>query len=217
MLPKPWTSARGATRRSSQRRRGALLLPLPPALLAMLLLHPRLPAQGATPASSGQSDTHPAAAPTGCLPTHDGYLRARLQGASDLDIQWSDAQLQCDGGVRPTGTGILLTFAGRTRHGGHRLRFVFGIDAAAATGVTRERAANVTVIFEGERRLYSTRGDTHCTVDRLQQTPAAVGGKSRTLRVQARGFCISPATALEGRGDLLLSRFDFAGLIRLGA
>lgn len=183
----------------------------------MLLLYPQFPAHSAVPAATGKGASHTAAARKGCLPSHDGYLRARLQGASDLDIRWSDAQLQCDGGVRPTGGGILLTFVGRTRHGGHRVRFVFGIDAPAASGVTRERAANVTVIFEGERRLYSTRGDSHCTVDRLQQAPASVTGQSRTLRVQARGFCIAPATALDGRGDLLLSRFDFAGLIHLGA
>ncbi len=184
----------------------------------------------AAPASGSSAGAGPV--PRGCLPSHDGYLRARLRGASDLDIRWSDAQLQCDGGRRATGKGILLTFAGRTREGGHRVRFVFGIDAAAAAGVTRERAANVTVIFEGERRLYSTRGDSRCTVDLLQQTPVGerlqaqqplrarqiprAQQSRRALRVQARGFCIAPATALDGQGELLLSRFDFAGLIRLG-
>jgi hypothetical protein len=151
----------------------------------------------------------------GCLPSHDGYLQARLRGASDLDIHWSDAQLQCDGGARPAARGILVSFVGRTAQGGHRVRFVFGIDAPARAGVTRERAVNVTVIFEGEQRLYSTRGDGRCTIDRLQQAPAA-GGGAHLLRVQARGFCVAPATAVDGHGDLLLSRFDFAGLTRLG-
>lgn len=202
-------------RRSLLLLRALLLL----ALLPMpLLAGPAVPTQSRAPAQSASAVAHTSTVRTGCLPSHDGYLRARLRGASDLDIRWSDAQLQCDGGLRPTGGGILVTFAGRTRQGAHRVRFVFGIEAAPTAGVTRERAANVTVIFEGERRLYSTRGDARCTVDRLQQAPAAGGGKgSRLLRVQARGFCISPAPALDGHGELLLSRFDFAGLVRLGA
>jgi hypothetical protein len=231
---------RSATHDRSPRRGGNRALKLmpalpatPPATLATLLialLLAALPvpmrralASGAASAPDAlgalSATIKPAATHPGCLPLHDGYLRARLRGASDLDIRWDDAQLQCDGGLRPTGGGILVTFVGRTRQGHHRVRFVFGIDAAAKPGLTRERAANVTVIFEGEQRLYSTRGDDRCTVDRLQQIPATqqAGSRSmRILRVQARGFCIAPATALDGHGELLLSRFDFAGLIRLG-
>lgn len=202
----------------ARQRCGRRVPPAALSLLAMLVLaHPAVSADSASTAGAANGTrVGAAAAPRGCLPSHDGYLRARLRGASNLDIGWSDAQLQCDGGRRATGKGILLTFAGRTREGGHRVRFVFGIDAAAAPGVTRERAANVTVIFEGERRLYSTRGDSRCTVDLLRQTPLGGSAGARALRVQARGFCIAPAIALDGQGELLLSRFDFVGLIRLG-
>ena len=172
-----------------------------------------LAAQAPTAGAQASAVAVAAAVAGGCLPSHDGYLRARLRGASDLDIQWTDPQMQCDGGARPHGAGIRLTFAGRSRQGAHRVRFVFGIDARPAAGLARERAANVTIIFEGERRLYSTRGDDHCTVDVLRQTPTAVPA---LLRVQARGFCIGPARALDGSGELLLSRFDFAGLIHIG-
>ncbi|MGH8142687.1 MAG: hypothetical protein ACREU2_09250 [Steroidobacteraceae bacterium] len=157
---------------------------------------------------------------TGCLRSHRGYLRARLRGGSDLQINWVDAQMQCDGDVRPDRLGIRLTFAGRTgggragragRAGAHRIRFIFGIDAPPAAGVTHNVPAGVTVIFEGEHRLYSTRGGGKCTVADLQQESVGAAG---TLRVRARGFCIGEATAIGGNGDaLLLSTFDFQGRV----
>jgi hypothetical protein len=68
------------------------------------------------------------------------------------------------------------------------------------------------VIFEGERRLFATRGEDRCTVDELEQERVgALAGPRRSYRIVARGFCISPATTLNGDGRILVSRFDFAG------
>jgi hypothetical protein len=33
-------------------------------------------------------------------------------------------------------------------------------------------------------------------------------------RIAARGFCVDPATTLDGSGRLYINRFDFAGLAR---
>jgi len=152
-----------------------------------------------------------------CLPAQQGYLRARLRGARDTDINWRGDVLQCDGDPRPDGHGIRLTFAGVVEPGHHHLRLVFGIEAPPGARVMREVPANVTLIFEGERRLYSTRGDSQCTVDALQEQ-ALAGTRARgLLRVSARGFCIGPAIAVAGSNggdELLVSRFDFAGLLR---
>jgi hypothetical protein len=154
---------------------------------------------------------HPAAhampAPVaGCLPTHDGYLRARLRGARNLDIDWRNDDLQCDGGPRPGGRGIRLAFAGPLQPDGHRVRFVFGIgDHEGDDGGALP--ANVTLIFEGESKLYSTRGEDKCTIDQLTRAPLT----AHTLRVAGRGFCIAPVPAVDGGDGLLLSRFDFAG------
>jgi hypothetical protein len=176
---------------------------------------PAAPAAAATPT--------PARPATGCLPGHQGYLRARLRSERDRQIDWRDPHLRCDGDVRPDGRGIRLTFAGRLQPGNHRVRFVFGIDAAAAAGVTHNVAADVTVIFEGEHRLYSTRGTGKCTVDDLRQQPIAnpaAGGPAagtaastaaEMVRVTARGFCIGAAGAVGGAGQVLLSTFDFSG------
>jgi hypothetical protein len=169
------------------------------------------------PAPPRQAATTAQAAPaTGCLATHDGYLRVRLRGAENVDISWRDSELQCDGGPRPDGRGIRLTFAGPKLPGGHQLRFVFGIAGAGQTGQTgeaRDLPANVTVIFEGEPRLYSTRGEDKCTIDQLTAARAPASQPTAPVRVAARGFCVAPAAAADGGAGLLLSRFDFAGSV----
>jgi hypothetical protein len=153
-------------------------------------------------------------APAGCLATANGYLRARIRGALNLDIDWNNAQLECGGSERPNGHGIRLSFAGPLRAGGRRVRMVFGVETAAEGAPGRELPTNLTVIFEGEGRLYTTRGDDRCTVDRLQQERiGALGPNQRSYRVAARGFCVSPATALGREEHILVTRFDFAGRV----
>ena len=49
-------------------------------------------------------------ATSSCLPSHDGYLRVRLRGARDLDVDWHDADLECEGGERPGQGGLRLAF-----------------------------------------------------------------------------------------------------------
>ena len=150
--------------------------------------------------------------PTGCLSSGNGYLRARIRGALNLDIDWHNAEIECDGGSRPNGSGIRVSFAGPLKSDGRRLRLVFGVGDAKEGVPGRELPTNLTVIFEGENRLFTTRGQDRCTVDQLeQQRVGALGGSRRTYRVVARGFCIAPASALAGDGQILVSRFDFAG------
>jgi hypothetical protein len=156
----------------------------------------------------------PAVDASNCLPTHDGYLRLRMRGDSNLDIDWRDADMQCDGGPRPGQQGVRLTFAGPAQGGAHNLRFVFGIAATPGARSARNVPANVTVIFEGERRLFSTAGDGKCTIDEFSEQSLPAQADPHLHRLTARGFCIAPATALAGKAGkagLLLSRFDFAG------
>lgn len=152
----------------------------------------------------------PAAA--GCLPTGNGYLRARIRGAMNLDVNWHNAELQCEGGPRPDGSGLRLAFAGPAHADGRRLRLVFGVQAVQEGRPGRALPTNLTVIFEGEERLFATRGDDRCTVDQLQQERlGAPGGGRRTWRIVARGFCVAPASTLAADARILVSRFDFAG------
>jgi hypothetical protein len=163
---------------------------------------------GAAPAAAGGAPRH------GCLATGDGYLRAQIRGALKLDIDFHDSELECEGGPRPDGKGIRVSFAGPLRTDGRRLRMVFGVSAAAEGAAGRELPTNLTVIFEGEQRLFATRGDDKCTVDELKQERlGALSGPSRSYRVIARGFCIAPASALHAEGNIVVSSFDFAGSV----
>jgi hypothetical protein len=152
----------------------------------------------------------------GCLPSGNGYFRARIRGALTLDIDWQNAELECDGGVRPDGSGIRVAFAGPLRNDGRRLRLVFGMRTAEGTS-GRAVPTNLTVIFEGEQRLFATRGDDRCTIDELsQERIGALGGSERAYRVVARGFCTAPASTLSGEERIVVNSFDFAGFVTFG-
>jgi hypothetical protein len=165
------------------------------------------PTADAAPTSGSAS----AAAAPNCLPAHDGFLRLRMRGDRNMDIDWHDADMLCDGGPRPSQQGIRLTFAGPGRHGEHSLRIVFGIAAAPGVRAAHNVPTNVTVIFEGEKKLYSTAGDGKCTIDELSAQPVATHGSTPLQRISARGFCTGPATAIAGKSGLLVTRFDFVG------
>jgi hypothetical protein len=159
---------------------------------------------------------------TGCLPAEGGYLRAQLRGAVTADLNWSSADMQCDGSPRPDGHGIRLTFAGRLApspsaasdpsvHPVRQLRFIFGIDERdTATGAALALPTNLTVILEGEQQLFATRGAQHCAVESLERTPVAAN--SRRSRVHVRGYCLGPATNAAGDARLLVPTFEFTGV-----
>ena len=169
----------------------------------------------AAPAASPRTLTTPLQSSHQCLAAGGGYLRARIRGALQLDVDLHNSELECDGGMRPDGSGIRVSFAGPLRSDGRRLRMVFGISGAAEGSAGRERPTNLTVIFEGEERIFATRGDDKCTTDELQQERiGALGGTTRSYRVIARGFCISPVSALSNNTEsILVTRFDFAGSV----
>jgi hypothetical protein len=177
------------------------------AACALVGLLAALPGSSAVP-------TKPAATAhaAGCLQSGNGYLRARIRGTLNLDIDWHNAEIECDGGSRPDGSGIRVSFAGPVQSDGRRMRMVFGVGDTKEGVAGRELPTNLTVIFEGEQRLFATRGEDLCTVDELKQERlGALGGPTRSYRIVARGFCIAPASTLSGDGRILVSRFDFAG------
>jgi hypothetical protein len=177
-----------------------------------ILRRPLAPTRVNAAVTSASASGSAASIQTGCLSSHDGFLRARMQRAhapdtrdAQMDIDWGDADMECDGEPRPGHRGIRLTFAGHLPGSGARVRLVFGIAADPNTPSVRNVPANVTVIFEDEQKLYSTAGDDKCTIDELTV---------RDTRFVARGFCTGPASLIAGSDTLLVQRFDFAGLVR---
>ena len=186
-----------------------LYLSLPAVLAAAAHSAPPAPAP---PPAQPPAPTSTATAARGCLPTENGYLRARIRGAMNLDIDWHNAEIECEGGPRPDGRGLRVSFAGPPHSDGRRLRMVFGVGSVHEGVTARDLPTNLTVIFEGEQRLFATRGEGNCTVDELrQERVGALGGPKRSWRIVASGFCISPASTLDSNARILVSRFDFAG------
>lgn len=170
----------------------------------------------AATAPTTSSEDSPAA--SGCFASGDGYLRARLRGAVDLDLDWKNADMECAGGPRPPGNhigkGVRVSIGGPLRAQGRRIRIVFGISEVGEGQSGKTLPTNVTVLFEGEQRVFATLGDDKCTVDSLtQQRIGALGGERAVYRVVARGFCVGPAASLSQGERVFVTSFDFAGRI----
>lgn len=166
-----------------------------------------LPGLGADTAGSGNPGA--SIVPMLCLSSGDGYLRARLAGAIDTEIDWPNSGTRCAGEARRNPVGVRLSFE---RPGGANpdLLFVFGITGVRAGEAAHALGVNLTVIVQGTSEIFGTLGDARCTIDSLAQRPLAAPD---TYRVEARGFCTQPAHAVRGSGDLLVNRFDFAGIV----
>jgi hypothetical protein len=163
------------------------------------------PAIGAVPVA-------PATAPDSsalCLASGDGYLRAHLAGAVDARVDWRNEGTRCEGESRDTPPGVRLSFK-RVPGESPDLLFVFGLSGVREGRPARELGANLTLIVQGTDRIYGTLGDSRCTVDSLTQRRLA---RSREYRIEARGFCTQPAHAVRGDGAVLVSTFEFAGLV----
>jgi hypothetical protein len=182
-------------------------------------------------------DGDEAAVAGGCLAAGDGRMEASLRGALEARIDWSNAQMSCDGDLRPDGQVLRVTMVGpleterpeavgaarpeavgaaRPEAVGatRQLRFILGIDLVdTADGPAQVLPTNLTVIVEGESLLYATRGSDRCAVEDFMRTPLADGLE----RVSGRGYCLGPASDLAGETRVLVPTFSFTALARTGA
>jgi hypothetical protein len=147
------------------------------------------------------------AAAIACLASGDGYLRAKLGGAVDAHLDWPNSGTRCEGESRDKPPGVRLSFQ-RAAGSAPNLLLVFGLTDVRQGQSARDVGANLTVIVQGTSRIYGTLGDSRCTVDTLSQRPLGAAG---AYRIEARGFCTQPAHAVRGKGDVLVSTFEFAG------
>jgi len=149
-----------------------------------------------------------------CLPDGGGFLRARLSGALEAELDWGNEDLECTGAVRPVDGGIRMRFARDGKPGELRLAIVFGIATLREGKSASAVPVNVTIMREGAGEFYSTQGDDKCMLDRVRQEPlVGIPHRNRSYRIVARGFCMEPARAVNGAGAVLLSRFDYAGRV----
>ena len=169
-------------------------------------------ALAAASAACAADRSAPHAAPdAGCLPRGNGYVKARVAGAFDAELDWRNEDMECTGAVRPDG-GVRMRFSGL--EAGGRLVLVLGIGGLREGANARLLPVNVTLMREGKGEFYSTQGEDKCMLDEVRQEPlVGIPHRSRSYRVVARGACTEPARAVRGAGAVLLSRFDVAGRI----
>lgn len=176
-----------------------------PGLIALLLLLGE--------AGTAVPQAPAAAAGMQCLPDDAGFLSMRLRGSIEADIEWREPELDCTGMPRPDGRGLRLRFAGPLPGSG-QLAIVFAAPELGMGISTHGVPVNVTLLDEAGERIYGTQGENRCQFDQVEQlalTDASL--PPRSFRVSARGFCTVPAHALDGDGAVLLTRFDFTGLV----
>jgi hypothetical protein len=174
-------------------------------LIALLLL--------GLPQASVAAQPPPEMAVERCLPGNAGFLSMRLRGSIEADVEWREPDLDCTGMPRPDGRGLRLRFAGPLPDNG-ALAIVFAAPELGMGVSARSVPVNVTLIDEAGERIYGTQGGSRCLFDKVEQlalTDPLL--PPRSFRVSARGFCTVPARALDGDGAVLLTRFDFAGLV----
>jgi hypothetical protein len=177
------------------------------ATFAAILLAP-------VPTFATETSASPTDTTDGCLVSGDGYLRARVRGALTLDLDWKNADMQCEGGPRPSGNGVRVSIGGPSRGDGRRIRIVFGVGGVGEGRGGETLRTNVTLLFEGEQRIFATLGDDKCTVDKLEQQRIGSLGDSRAVyRVVGRGFCLGPASSLSRSERVFITSFDFAGRV----
>jgi hypothetical protein len=182
---------------------------LPAITICWLTLGATCKVHAQTPAGADSAPTPKAAA--ACLPDGRGFLKARLSGAVQTELDWGNEGMDCTGAVRPDG-GIRMRFSHSDGDG--RLVLLFGVAGLREGKSAKALPVNVTVIREGKGEFYSTQGDNKCTLDEVRQEPL-VGAphRTRSYRIIARGFCTQPARALRGEGVILMSRFDYVGRV----
>lgn len=172
-----------------------------PAALILLLLTQQAP------------DPPAASVVNRCLPDSAGFLTMRLRGSIDAELRWREPELQCTGMSRPDGRGLRIRFAGPLENGGE-LAIVFAAPELGMGATARGVPVNITLLDDAGERIYGTQGDDRCVFDEVEQRLLKDAGlPPLSFQVSARGFCTVPARALDGDGAVLLTRFDFSGLV----
>lgn len=170
--------------------------------------------QAPVPAAAAQPVAPAAPVPAGiakllCVPSDTGFLRARLQGSIEAELDWAGGVQQCRGGLRPTRDGVRLLFKGPGTRPEESLLIVIGIGPLRPGESRSQVPANLTVVQEGAGQFFATQGDDKCAMDVVHQV-----SQGKTLfRLTGRGYCTQPARAVLGDGAVLVSRFDIDAIV----
>ena len=172
-------------------------------------------------AACSDPDPAPERAISALLPASDGretacagdsFLRGRLLGAIEADIDWASATISCEGGQRPDGAGARLRFA-RTSDDGSGLAVIIAIPGLSRRSTGTEFAANVTLILEGEARFFSTQNREACWADLHGNEPVG----DHRYAIEGELYCIAPLAEVNGSASVTIDGLDFRGLVEWGS
>ncbi len=144
------------------------------------------------------------------------FVRGRLLGAVEAEIDWAPAAITCEGGPRPDGDGIRLRFA-RASDDGAGLAVIIAIPGLAQDSTGTGFAANVTLILEGEARFFSTQNREACWADIAgNESIGESNGESR-YAVAGELYCIAPLTEVNGPDSVTVDGLGFSGTLDWGS
>ena len=148
-----------------------------------------------------------------CSRESDGFIRGRLYGAVELNVDWHGADMNCEGMLRPDGKGIRLLFASRQGRE-DRLVFVIGVDGEIDRLPDEERVANVTIIDEIDGRFFSTGGNDRCWTT-IHKVESIVGETFPAFQIAGELYCSGGLPSLSDRGSVTLDDLRFSGRLAL--
>ena len=167
------------------------------------------------PGPDAVADAPPALTPAATLDegcADSAFVRGRILGAIEADIDWTQAGLACAGGPRPDGEGARLRFA-KTLDGGPGLTVIIALPALKRRITGKNLLANVTVIVEGEARFFSTQNRETCWAD---VTDNENSGDER-YAVEGELYCIGALAEVNGNGSVTIDGLQFRGTVDWGS
>ena len=140
-----------------------------------------------------------------------GFLQTRLYGEISANLDWSSADLECEGMPRPNDAGARLRFAGEDRDGDRQLAFIVAIPELGRDSAGRELASTVTLIEEGSGRFFSTASAGNCVTEVSAMT--ALDDAGNRVAISGTVYCVSPLAEVNGDSSVSITELRFGGLI----
>lgn len=159
------------------------------------------------------SDSAPVVTADAAIAQHcggDGFLTTEMFGALQTRLQWTAAELECEGMPRPNGDGARLRFAGQLGDG-QQLAFIIALPGLRRGEMATELATTVTIIEEGSGRFFSTATADICWTDITRLD--LIGASASNYLVDGNLYCVAPLTQVNGDSDILIRDLEFRGLL----
>jgi hypothetical protein len=146
-----------------------------------------------------------------CVMDQDGYLRGKLFGQIQAELDWHGGNMRCDGMYRPEGAGIRFVFDEHLDEDIPGLVIVVGIADAVPGTTLKDAPANITIIDQSRGLFFSTQEEPRCWTTFTNQL-LLTGTTQEMWRIDGQLYCASALPALSGNGAVTLGEIEFSGV-----